>query len=966
MGTLEITNSAGTVTGTIDYPLELSATDRASAIGEMAFSVFVGSPGAASLAPGVYVRWTEGGYEFWGVVETVQRNEQEDGTAILAVACSDVARELVWRTAAGLELAEDLTPLELTVQAALDRVAVMAPGWVMTAGADLAGVTVYLAADGASVWTLLLSLADKLGVFIIRGAARTLTLTGTFTASGVTARSVTGDKPANVAPLLSLANDLSGREIVTEIVPFTAGNASVRLSLYQATAALPSGFAYATVSFVTGGGAQVWRGIQNTAAVAAHGTRQRVVQFPEISPLSNSKPDIVAAANALQRAAVQFLADHAGAQRVLKLVMDDASTIVGPLRTLIVQHGDLDGAFRVLEAAHTWAPNLPVRSTLMLNDGGQLPATGAAATVTSIEAARAYRSHAQLAPNVYQLAFQKLVDAQYSADFRFRFDTALTQLLFVALDVQLLPLQSTVRALGATGAKTSDHTQGNHGHTTTLAAHSHTVPSHTHDMVFAGHTHTGGLHTHGYTTIAHVHSIEVTQVSTGGSDFNDVRLNASAPRNFQVTVGTGAGLVATTPTTSTGGASTDTGNGGNVATGTGLATTLQTQPTGATATSTDGPSGAIASNQAGGFTHAHTVDVAVSMEYGIYRAAQENTFALADLEYQVNGGAWAGLGGAASLGDGWYRLEMTAALCDAITFTPVQLSNRISVRSVMAAASEESYAVGVLGSGATAIWNDAGTYTQGLSGAAVQALAFSPNGWLYRLQKAAGAVEVYQPDAAGTLALWDTWAITANTYNAICVDPRTGVKWWAGINGWITGYGQTLTVLGGAPTLTAIAAFDGYVYASGGTSIWRIGKGATIQVAAGTAAGQPMAAMSDGRIVQFSINTAAFQFRVWWPTVGVSVFYARSDAGNAWTPLSIASAANLIHVGCSDGRVRTYALDNTLYTATLIWTSTGTPGATGYPASIGMLGVRSVLSAKAATIDAQLTVRSVVQAIVMQ
>lgn len=962
MATLEITNSAGTVTGTIDFPLELSATDRASAIGEMAFTVYVGSAGAAGLAPGVYVKWSDGGYSFWGIVETVTRNEQPDGGAILAVACADVARELVWRTAAGLVLAEDLTPLEMTVQAALNRIAVMAPGWSMTAGADLAGVTVYLAADGASVWTLLLSLADKLGVFIIRGAARTLTLTGTFAASGVTARSVAGDKPANVAALLSLANDLSGREVVTQIIPFTAGNAAVRLSLYQATAALPAGFAAANVSFVTGGGAQVWRGIQSTAGVAAHGTRQRVVQFPEISPLSNSKPDITAAANALQKAAVQFLRDHAAAQRVLKLVVDDAATIVGPLQTLLVQHGDLDGAFRVLEAAHVWAPNLPVRSTLQLNDAGQLPATGSDAIVTSIEAARAYRAHAQLAPNVYQLGFQKLVDAQYSADFRFRFDTALTQLLFVALDVQLGPLQSTVRAIGAEGVKTSDHTQPGHGHTTNFTAHTHIVPSHTHDMVFAGHAHTGPSHSHGFHTLPHTHTVKYLVVA--GADLGSVRLTTPpAAAELRVYAGSGAGTIVNVPTEQTGGGLTETGLGGVGSTGTGLVGTFPTQPQGATATDLGGPSGALGTNTTGGFTHGHTVDLAVTMEYGIYRESAANTFNLADLEYQVNGGAWAALTGATSLGDGWYRLELTAALCDTVTFTPNQLSNRISVRSAVAAASEETFVVGVLGSGATPVWNDAGAYQQAINGAAAQALALSANGWLYRLHKISGAVEVYQPDVAGTLTLWDTWAITANTYNAIAVDPRTGAKWWAGINGQVTGYGQTLTVIAGTPTLTAIAAFGGYVYVSGASSIWRIRQGATLSAAAGASAGLGMAPLSDGRIVQLSTAAASFQLKVWAADLTASTLYTRSDAGNAWTPLSIASGANLIHVGCSDGRVRTYVLEGTA--ATLIWTSTGTPGATGYPASVGMLAVRSVLSSKAATIDAQLTVRSVVQAIVL-
>jgi len=959
MATLELTSSAGAVTGTIDYPLEVSTTDRASAIGEMVFSVYVGSPGAASIAPGGYVRWTDGGYQFWGVVETVTRNEQEDGGAILAVTCADIARELVWRTAAGLELAEYTLGLEITVQEALDRIEVMAPGWSMAAGPDQASATVYLAADGASVWTLLLSLADKLGAFVVRGAGRTLTLTGTFTSSGVTARSVSGDVPANVAPLLSLANDLSGRELVTHVIPFTAGNAAVRLTLYQATAALPAGFIYATTSYETGGGSYVWRGIQNTAGVAAWGIRQRVVQFPEISPLSNSKPDIVAAANALQKAAVQFLRDHADAQRVLKLVMEGA--IVGPLQTLVVQHGDLNAAYRVLEAAHVWKASSAVQSSLALVDAGQLPATGNDAIVTSIEAARAYRAHAQLAPNVYQLAFQKLVDAQYAADFRFRFDTALTQLLFVALDVQLLPLQSTVRAIGAEGVKTSSHTQAGHQHTG--GAHQHFMPPHKHSMLIE-HAHIGGIHAHGMTTISHVHNVKYTVVS--GADLGSVRLTTPpAAPDLRVYAGSGAGTIILAPTESTGGAGTNTGNGGNVNTALALGGTTYTEDVqGTIPTSGDA---AVPTTSAGGFTHDHTVDVAVSMEYGIYRESAANTFGLADLEYSINGGAWAGLGAALALGDGWYRLELTDVLCDTVTFTPNQLSNRVSVRSLVAAASEETYAVGVLGSGATPIWNNAGAYTQIMSGAAVQALALSANGWLYLLHKASGEIEIFQPNASGALVLWSTWTVAANTYNAIAVDARKGTKWWAGTGGQVQNDQQWVKGIAGAPVLTAIAAHGGNVYVTGATSIWRINTNdmtwPITSAAAGTSAGLGLAALSDGRIVQPSTGAAAFQLKVWAADLTGSVLYTRSDAGNAWTPLSIASGANLVHVGCSDGRVRTYSLEGV--TATLVWTSTGTPGATGYPASIGMLAVRSVLSSKAATIDAQLTVRSVVQAIVM-
>jgi hypothetical protein len=484
-------------------------------------------------------------------------------------------------------------------------------------------------------------------------------------------------------------------------------------------------------------------------------------------------------------------------------------------------------------------------------------------------------------------------------------------------------------------------------------------------MTFGGHAHVGGVHTHGMTTIAHTHTLEITRVSTGGSDFNDVRLNSVSPWNLQVTVGSGAGTTVTTPTSSTGGAGTETGNGGNVATASGLIGTFDTNTDGNTTTRSSNANTATA--LAGGFTHDHTVDVNVTMEYGIFRDSSANTFAVADLEYQINSGAWAALTGATSLGDGWYRIALTDALVDLNTFYPLNKSNKVTVRAAAISAATETFVVGGTPSGQFNRWNDAGTYVQQVAGAAGTALALSPNGWLYVLRKAAGQITIYSAAANGTLAQWDIWTLSSTGMNAITVDARTGSKWYGGDAGFYGKDGATPNnAIAGGAVIAYMAAFGGRVYFSTTSNTLVmvpdfVGSGASVSSV--TAA--PIAARNDGTIVQCSSMAAAFALRVWQPDLSASTTCTRSDTGNAWTPLSLASAANLAHVGCSDGRVRTYLLDLAAGTATLVWTSTGTPGATGYPTATNLLGVSAVLSSKAAMIDAQLTVRSVVQAIVM-
>lgn len=82
-----------------------------------------------------------------------------------------------------------------------------------------------------------------------------------------------------------------------------------------------------------------------------------------------------------------------------------------------------------------------------------------------------------------------------------------------------------------------------------------------------------------------------------------------------------------------------------------------------------------------------TIDLssALSTSYGIFRASALNTYAIGDLEYSLNGGAWSALSGAAVLGANWYQLDLTASLYDA-NFRPVNTQNILEIRRRSAAA----------------------------------------------------------------------------------------------------------------------------------------------------------------------------------------------------------------------------------------------------------------------------------------
>lgn len=86
--------------------------------------------------------------------------------------------------------------------------------------------------------------------------------------------------------------------------------------------------------------------------------------------------------------------------------------------------------------------------------------------------------------------------------------------------------------------------------------------------------------------------------------------------------------------------------------------------------------------------HSHPVDIsgAITNSFGIFRASSGDTFGIDDLEYAVNGGAWADLNTATAAGAGYYKLDLTALLMDATTRRPLQETNELEIRRKAAGA----------------------------------------------------------------------------------------------------------------------------------------------------------------------------------------------------------------------------------------------------------------------------------------
>jgi hypothetical protein len=83
-------------------------------------------------------------------------------------------------------------------------------------------------------------------------------------------------------------------------------------------------------------------------------------------------------------------------------------------------------------------------------------------------------------------------------------------------------------------------------------------------------------------------------------------------------------------------------------------------------------------------SHTHAVTGDITTVYGIYRESLANTYELADLDYQVNGGGWLDAAGdAVDVGSGWWQLDITDLVQNATNLRPLFDNNILQIRSLV-------------------------------------------------------------------------------------------------------------------------------------------------------------------------------------------------------------------------------------------------------------------------------------------
>ena len=714
---IDLLDNAGAVVGSgpITSATGWQSTTRMDRAGTFSFEIPASDAKASLIEPLRIVRcyalvggaWTEVGA---GVVERIETAIDDDGGVTLRVSGADLVGLLATVTVDKLYLngtytiTEPMTPVtHATAVAAIRSPTSNTPVGLWTFNADGSAPVNSLVGrwNFESVLQAAISLAAKCQTHFYYAGFKTITFASATTASGVRAVRPGGDLGSGLAAIAQLQVVEDGSDIVTTLIPFGGGNADARLNLAARTTATPSGF---TVATNASGDFQY---VINNTATAVYGPRFATVVWNDITPISSTDGDVQAAANALFEQALRYLEQHAAPGQFYRLGLANCPAVLRPMQTIRVvyrdaaQNVDIDTDLLILETTTTLTADGPQTTGLLVSTVDRWPESDAGAVVQRLTGGQMYQAAPQLNANSYVISYNKPVDDTETASFRFRFDSEVVQLTRLTFDFQLLPLESTVKSVGGESGGSGDisttgpstDTSGNPSNNTSGTATGNTGAASGDTGAATGNTGAASGDTGGSGTLT-TNSPSGGDTISAGRHQHTVGITLGATVTYPIgygAAGTAGGLVSTAPGSTHNYPTNESGNhshdlNGHVHTLNSHAHSLNSH---AHSLNSHAHSLNNHTHDLGNHTHSlnnHTHDLSESITavYGIFRDSAANTFGLTDLEYSVDGSTWyafsVGVNGFASLGDGWYRVDLTSLLQNSTTLRPTANNNAVQVR----------------------------------------------------------------------------------------------------------------------------------------------------------------------------------------------------------------------------------------------------------------------------------------------
>jgi uncharacterized membrane protein YgcG len=444
---------------------------------------------------------------------------------------------------------------------------------------------------------------------------------------------VSAETALDIAVISHLEEESDAADLVTRILPRGTGNGSVALTLSGVTAAAPAGY---TVDVPN-------NYVRRNDAEIDYGRIERSLEFADIGPLSNTRADIQAAANALMLASVEHLRRYGAPQKFYRVEFGRVGQLLQVGTTLRVVYRkiidgavvyDLDGTYNIVEArARISAEGIStVEATISTID--RLPQSDDGALASQVASARVLATHQQLGPSVDTLTWREEMDDGHGATMRFWAGDEYTSIQRALLRFRIQPLRSTVKSVADTsrttsaGGGSSASSSSGGGSSPTSSAGGSSSPT---SSSGGGGTQTAS------DSISWSHSDSSIQIPSGANHYHGI---GATMHTHPVSIPNHTHTVSISNHTH------------------GVDVPDHTH-------SVDVPA------------HTHEITPEIEMQYGLFEESSANTLGLGDLAIRLNYGADL-LSTVQTLSGGWYEVDITDELLDDV-FRPRAESNEIQI-----------------------------------------------------------------------------------------------------------------------------------------------------------------------------------------------------------------------------------------------------------------------------------------------
>lgn len=701
-------------TGPLESVVAWRYTARADGAGFISFDYYASDPRSrlvdyrCTVKAFAYMQnlWAEVGL---GIVEKIETIPSDDGRVLMRASGLDVVGELNYRSVRNLEVGAGTGTNFF--DAMVDLAAFLPSGWAVEMADPPPTDYFYAKFGGESTLGAYIYLAEKTGTHFYREpGTRALIFSPYFLPSNVHAVKASTGINEQTCVITNLTRTVDTKGLLTRMYVTGGGserNTSLTLAATDRTA--PAGYTLNKEESY----------IQNDVAIAAYGLIDNPeVTFKAISPISNTTADYVAASNMLFDAALAELQrlSTVDVQETYTLAVAQCNVLLRPMQTIRVtyrdpeQNVDIDGDFYILETTWEKSGSSVLTTGLVVRTHGYWPYGEARAGADRTIAGKIFQSHPQAGPNEWWGYFKEIVGGSQTddiAEFNFvmgRSTQAIHQVEFRFKVEQAEYIKTTYTLDDETAISDAVNT-GNSTVTidTTVATVTTTGAT---DIVAASvaiDTTAVTVNTSGATDIGDATGVTTSAASTNPAltDLNYLGL-ANATQD--------PGATWASPSThyhQIGDHQHEHHHDHDIVNHThpidaehGHASPAHghtNSPHDHTIAAEHGHISPAHSHTNTAHAHTQTPHVhglpALAETTSLARVAAIDTYAMSDLEYAVNGGAWADLSSATGAGDGFFELDITALVTDpAVPFRPAQESgnNVIEIRRKSSASSTKT------------------------------------------------------------------------------------------------------------------------------------------------------------------------------------------------------------------------------------------------------------------------------------